>query len=314
MRYLTFLMFALLAGCTAQKSESAAASSPQAAFVAASPPVTRAPRKTVCPKAPSSSELAMLVARSSSIVRGEINGKPAQILAVKHDYLTLPVHDMAWAKGSPPPLPLAVRVYLDETYKPSGQTIAGTVGKSYLLFLTRKDAEGEQRFYFSLNDDSALQVATPANIAAVQAEVGRQGRLLADWAPDDTLPYYTQVRELIQQLAAISPQDEDKKEKQSAIFVALEKLGASAVPAIVAQMDDRRELADHNIALDNNFPGAFEARRLYGPDEIVDALSAILNQLTSVGFTTIYNGGTDAERDADVAGWRIYASDLLCEK
>jgi len=87
-------------------------------------------------------------------------------------------------------------------------------------------------------------------------------------------------------------------------FFDLEALGCPAVPAIIARMDDRRPLPDPNIALRNKSPDAFEARRFYGPQQIVDALAAILNQITGQDFGFIYNGATEPERTRTVHGWR----------
>lgn len=235
-----------------------------------------------------------------------------RILSIQHDYLTLPLNDVEWIKGSAPPASLTVRVYLEKNTEPSADAIAAATGKNYLLFLLRSDGEGEQRYYFSRRRNGALRAADQAGIALVRTEIARQNKILADWAPDDTLPYYAEVQNLIQHLAAISLNDEGRQKEQQAIFDKIEALGKPAVPAIIALMDDRRELADHNMRLMNNFPDAFEAYRLYGPEKIVDALSAILNQITGTGFTSIYNGGTEAERNADVAGWRIYASGRVC--
>jgi hypothetical protein len=90
-------------------------------------------------------------------------------------------------------------------------------------------------------------------------------------------------------------------------FAELEAMGCAAVPAIIANMDDRRNLPDPNIALVNKGPGAWEAQRFYGPKKVVDALDAILNQLT--GHTgNIYNGGTDEERKKAVKDWREWLS------
>lgn len=80
-------------------------------------------------------------------------------------------------------------------------------------------------------------------------------------------------------------------------------MGPEAVPELVALMDDRRPLPWSVLALENA-PGAFEDVRLYGPDLMVDALAAVLNQITGEHFGFIYNGGTEAERAATVAGWQ----------
>jgi hypothetical protein len=97
----------------------------------------------------------------------------------------------------------------------------------------------------------------------------------------------------------------DQKTEQQA-FADLESLGCPAVPAIIERMDDRRKLSDPRISLRNKSPDAFEALRHYGPEKIVDALAAILNQITGKNFGFIYNGATDAERDKTVRGWRDF--------
>jgi hypothetical protein len=95
-----------------------------------------------------------------------------------------------------------------------------------------------------------------------------------------------------------------KTEQQA--FTDLESLGCPAVPAIIERMDDRRKLPDPRISLRNKSPDAFEGLRHYGPEKIVDALAAILNQITGRDFGFIYNGATDVERDKTVRGWRDF--------
>lgn len=95
-------------------------------------------------------------------------------------------------------------------------------------------------------------------------------------------------------------------ETEQKAFSELEALGCAAVPAIVAQMDDRRELPDKRMSLVNKFPNAFEGKRHYGPEKVVDALDAILNQLTGQSFGFLGNGASDAERTKAVEGWREF--------
>ena len=59
-------------------------------------------------------------------------------------------------------------------------------------------------------------------------------------------------------------------------------------------------------SLKNKSPEAFEGLRHYGPQKVVDALAAILNQITGQNFGFIYNGATDAERTKTVRGWRDF--------
>jgi hypothetical protein len=93
---------------------------------------------------------------------------------------------------------------------------------------------------------------------------------------------------------------------EHAAFADLEAMGCPAVPAIIRQMDDRRRLPDQSISLRNKAPDSFEGLRHYGPEEVVDALAAILNQLTAEDFGSIYNGGTEEERSKTIQGWRHY--------
>jgi hypothetical protein len=75
-------------------------------------------------------------------------------------------------------------------------------------------------------------------------------------------------------------------EQQS--FADLEALGCQAIPAIIKHMDDRRRLPNPRVSLRNKSPQAFEGLRHYGPQEVVDALAAILNQITGQDFGFIY--------------------------
>ena len=83
-------------------------------------------------------------------------------------------------------------------------------------------------------------------------------------------------------------------------------------------MDDRRGLPDPRISLRNKSPQAFEGLRHYGPQEVVDALAAILNQITGQDFGFIYNGATDEERTKTVQRWRAFLHNTptakLCDR
>jgi len=115
----------------------------------------------------------------------------------------------------------------------------------------------------------------------------------------------TDVRKIIEQIAAL-PRDDRSAARQQALFDQLIATGPDAVPAIIALMDDRRRLAVPAISLENKSPDAFEGMRHYGPELMVDALAAVLNQITGEHFGFIYNGAPEAERRATVAAWRKY--------
>ena len=97
-------------------------------------------------------------------------------------------------------------------------------------------------------------------------------------------------------------------------FSDLEALGCPAVPAIIRRMDDRRVLPDPRISLSNKSPQAFEGIRHYGPEQVVDALAAILNQVTGQDFGFIFNGATDQERSKAVEGWRGFLKSTPASK
>ncbi len=107
------------------------------------------------------------------------------------------------------------------------------------------------------------------------------------------------------QVAALIAKMVDKSTEQQA-FHDLEALGCAGVPAIIGQMDDRRILPDPKITLSNNYPEAFDERRSYEPKVIVDALAAILSQITGQDFGFIYNGASEPQRKRTIQGWRGY--------
>lgn len=116
-------------------------------------------------------------------------------------------------------------------------------------------------------------------------------------------PHRSDVRQVVEAIAALPP-GRASGPRQQALFDQLIAMGPEAVPELVALMDDRRRLAWSGISLENQAPDAFEAVRHYGPVLMVDALAAVLNQITGEHFGFIYNGGTEAERAATVAGWQ----------
>jgi hypothetical protein len=141
---------------------------------------------------------------------------------------------------------------------------------------------------------------------AVQTELARQVAILRHWRVDRDLPHFEEGASLIGGLGA------EPCIRQRESFAALEELSAAAVPAVVALMDDRRPLVEQQISLVNGARDAFEDIRHYGPEQVVDALAAILNQISGASFGFIYNGGPDSQRRAVADTRRVYAADLPC--
>jgi len=255
------------------------------------------------------SPLWKLVAQSDMIATGVLEF-PTHTIAPR-TYVPLPVGQVRVLKGSPDPA-IVIRWFSEPTeYAPSQERLEAAAGASSLLFATRV----EGLLYFAGHTPDALQPASMAAIADVEAEVARQDRILADWRPDASVDHYDEVRAIIDQIASLpTPRDRAAvratRTEQQALFEQLISLGPDAVPAIIMQMDDRRPLAISQISLVNDFPGAFESLRHYGPRQVVDALEAVLNDITGQTFGGIHNGGTGEERAKAVRGWRIYLDHL----
>ncbi|MBA2466964.1 MAG: hypothetical protein H0V46_05090 [Sphingomonas sp.] len=220
------------------------------------------------------------------------------------DYIDVPLSEASFVKGAETPANLVVRVYPKKTtYAPSPDALLEHAGKPSLFFLTRVD-EGPIGIYLTHSLD-ALQDASPARMESVKAEVRRQQALSASPPSNVALLHFNEVRDLLAKLPQATP------EKQQAVFQKLEGLGRDGVPAIIALMDDRTPLAHPHISLVNHAPDAFEGLRHYGPELVVDALDAILNQITGFGGSVI-NSGSERERQSAVSAWRVYAADMKC--
>jgi hypothetical protein len=190
----------------------------------------------------------------------------------------------------------------DRPYAPNTKTMLALNGRPVMVFLTANpdpDAAGRATNYFAGYTAAAIRVPTPAEVAGIRAEVARQENVLRQWRPHRDWPHETEVKGLIEKTL--------RPETAAQAFKDLEKLGSDAVPAMADLMDDRRPLGTSLITLRNNVPGAFESNRIYSPKLVVDALAAILNQITARTFGDIENGGSEQQRQLAVNGWRIYA-------
>jgi len=264
-------------------------------------PVAAAPR--ACPASP---ELARLVAASSSIVQGRLGlSQEALANAIAHpEYIPVPLEEAISLKG---PRPNAVQIYpKDESYLPSPDALRAAIDTPALFFLTQ--AGSPAKFYFAGYSPKALAPAAGAE-AGVRTEIARQASVLR--ATPTPPAHDAEVRRLVSELGGLRGRP-GADARQRAIFARLEALGPAGVPAIVAHMEDHRLLAEPTISLTNHATNAFEGVRHYGPEQVVDALDAILNQITGQSFGDISNGGTEAQRRETVKGWRVYAADLGC--
>lgn len=259
---------------------------------------------------PSDPKLATLVAGSDIVLIGNMD-VPKQRLADEAakpspEYLDIPIQVESVVKGEGMSS-ATLRFYpQDAAYKPSNGAMLGLTGEPAILFLTRVD-NGPVGLYFAGYTPDAIMRATDLTVAAARAEAARQAQIVASWRANITLPHFAEVRALIASLGQVTG------DQQQRVFDRLEALGEVAVPAIIAQMDDRRPLRTQAISLVNHAQDAFEGMRHYGPEQVVDGLDAVLNQVTGESFGSIVNGGSSRQRDAVVAGWKVFAADLACK-
>jgi hypothetical protein len=169
--------------------------------------------------------------------------------------------------------------------------------QSNLIFLVKVDDPAVEGLYLAGSLSESVVDTTPKVEQAIDRELKLQERITREFAADKSAPHFKEVEGL---LASIKD-----AESQQKAFSRLESLGKEGVPAIVAQMNDFRELPNPSISLTNS-PGHWEGIRHYGPEKVVDALAAILNQLTHHSYRSIYNGGSDRERNACINAWRVY--------
>lgn len=250
-----------------------------------------------------------LVAQSDVIAIGVIEAPPEPLPA--RAYVELSLNDAQLLKGDVRPF-ATIRWYSEpQDHAPSIEQIRAAVGESSLVFSLRN----EGRFFFAGYTSAALRLADARSVVDVRAEVARQDDVVANWRSNPGVPHYSEVQAILERVAALPAptQREEQRHRsveQQQLFDALIAMGPAAVPAIIEQMDDERSLASSQISLVNHAPDAFEGVRHYRPSVMVEALAAILNQLTGESFGFIYNGGTALEREASVRGWRVYLDHL----
>jgi hypothetical protein len=74
---------------------------------------------------------------------------------------------------------------------------------------------------------------------------------------------------------------------------------------MIRAMDDRRQF-NSGISLVNKSPGAFEGMRHYQVSNVLQALDAILEQVTGTTFASSYGSPSgNASEDLSLNGWRL---------
>ena len=177
-------------------------------------------------------------------------------------------------------------------YAFNGQKVIAPIVKSQ-----RKPGQ----YAFIKSSVKAMQLATEENANKISNEVKLQKEIIESKSYAEACPYTPHadsVKTLIEDMLVAS--------KAESAFVNLERLGKPAIPTIICQMDDRRELAIKSITFKNNFPNSTEKSRHYTPQVVTDVLAAILNQVAWNSFGYIFDGASEEERISVINGWRIY--------
>jgi hypothetical protein len=242
------------------------------------------------------SDLWKLAAKSDAIVVGELRYD-----AVKgtDEYVSLELAVKRRLKSSVPGKGiLKIRFYdRKETHDDIVRHFAQFSGKPCIVFTVQVDDPAVADFYLAGSFSESIFAFTPEAEKAIDQELKLQNEIVRDFEADPSVPHFKEVERLLKSVEDVA--------SQRKAFSRLEALGKEGVPAIVAHMNDFRELPMSAISLRNS-PGHWEAVRHYSPDKMVDALAAILNQVTHRSYRSIYNGGSDRERKACINAWRVH--------
>jgi hypothetical protein len=157
------------------------------------------------------------------------------------------------------------------------------------------------QYAFIKSSVKGLQLATEENANKVSNEVKLQKEIIESKFYTEVCPYTKladSVKTLIEDMLVAS--------KAESAYVNLERLGKSAIPTIICQMDDRRELAIKSITFKNKSPDGTEKTWHYTPQVVTDALAATLNFVSWNSFGYIFDGASEEERVSVINGWRIF--------
>jgi hypothetical protein len=157
------------------------------------------------------------------------------------------------------------------------------------------------QYAFIKSSVKGLQPATEENANKVSNEVKLQKEIIDSKFYTEVCPYTKladSVKTLIEDMLVAS--------KAESAYVNLERLGKSAIPTIICQMDDRRELAIKSITFKNKSPDGTEKTWHYTPQVVTDVLAATLNFVSWNSFGYIFDGASEEERVSVINGWRIF--------
>ncbi len=247
------------------------------------------------------------VAAAQYIVTGTLNidtNKINEIKSSKADYIEFAFTIDSVFKGNLPEKEITIRKFIcDKNGKENRCNDSNLFlfnGQKVLAPIVKSQTKPGQ-YAFIKSSVKTISLATEENLNKAAKEIAMQKEIIESKLYAEICPFAQlsdSVKSLIEDMLTASKAEE--------AYVKLERLGTQAIPAIICQMDDRRELAVKNISLENKYPNATEPSRQYSPKVVTDVLAAILNQVARNSFGFIYNGASEEERNSAINGWRIF--------
>ena len=247
------------------------------------------------------------VAAAQYIVTGTLNidtNKINEIKSSKADYIEFAFTIDSVFKGNLPEKEITIRKFIcDKNGKENRCNDSNLFlfnGQKVLAPIVKSQTKPGQ-YAFIKSSVKTISLATEENLNKAAKEIAMQKEIIENKLYAEICPFAQlsdSVKNLIEDMLTASKAEE--------AYVKLERLGTQVIPAIICQMDDRRELAVKNISLENKYPNATEPSRQYSPKVVTDVLAAILNQVARNSFGFIYNGASEEERNSAINGWRIF--------
>lgn len=247
------------------------------------------------------------VAAAQYIVTGTLNidtNKINEIKRSKADYIEFAFAIDSVFKGNLPEKEITIRKFIcDKNGKENRCNDSNLFlfnGQKVLAPIVKSQTKPGQ-YAFIKSSVKTISLATEENLNKAAKEIAMQKEIIENKLYAEICPFAQlsdSVKSLIEDMLTASKAEE--------AYVKLERLGTQVIPAIICQMDDRRELAVKNISLENKYPNATEPSRQYSPKVVTDVLAAILNQVARNSFGFIYNGASEEERNSAINGWRIF--------
>ena len=240
---------------------------------------------------------------SASIAVADIDFSALAGDSHERKYIEFPFVVRDCLKGSLPGTNLVLKVWPEDQKEMKAlhaySSTASTNG-SALLFLVRPFEESSRECFLVSEYRYAIRRADEKSIAETKREIGAQLRALEAFdrlVSPESLPHWSAVSNAVAELTI----DADH---QSRSVDAILDLGIEAVPALIALMDDHRELPVKSISLENS-PGHWEACRHYGPKTVVDLVDALADHFVKIGLVSVMNGGTEQNRRQAVVRWKL---------